>query len=393
MKTIFLIAFFLGTLQAKAINSQSYFKNTFQEAKADFTGRAEVLTKKNGDLYIKNHEIIDSNNPSFAKIDYLFFGKKNYDNLVIIQSGTHGIEGHTGSGVENFLIDYLQDKTIKNTSFLFIHGVNPYGFANNRRTNNNNVDLNRNFATDKKTFQETNPGYDLIQDFLNPAIPAKLGLWEKIKFHISSVLLIAKHSKDTLKRAILKGQYNHNQGVYFGGNEYQPEFFTLNTIWDKFTPAAKKVLLIDIHTGYGERGRLHYLANASNSEDAENLKSIFSKNKIDFGDDKEFYQVSGDITSFFQKKYSSPERKAYALAFEFGTLDSQKTLGSIDSLYRMIKENQGFHHQYQTPEDKKDLEATFLDMFYPKDFTWRDQVLEQSKSAIDQILDYFEKSP
>lgn len=393
MNTALLIAFFLVIQQAKAINSQSYFKNTFQEAKIDFLGRADALSKKDGELFTKNHAVIDSNNPGFAKIDYLYFGKKNYENLVIIQSGTHGIEGHAGSGVENFLIDYLQSKNIKNTSFLFIHGVNPYGFSSNRRTNNHNVDLNRNFVTDKKTFQETNPGYNQIQDFLNPTQPTELGLWEKIQFHISSVFLIAKYSKDTLKRAILKGQYNHKQGVYFGGNNYQPEFFTLNSIWDKYTPTAKRILLIDIHTGYGERGRLHYLANASNSEDAQSLKSIFPKNNIDFGDDKEFYQVSGDITSFFQKKYSSPERKAYALAFEFGTLDSQKTLGSIDSLYRMIKENQGFHHQYKTKDDQKVLETIFLDMFYPKDFTWRDQVLEQSKTAIDQILFYFEKSP
>lgn len=392
MKKLF-IALVLISTSAMAINSQSYFKNTFQEAKTDFLGRAENLTKKNKELYSKGESLIDASNPGVAKIDYLFFGKRSFENLVIIQSGTHGIEGHTGSGVENFLIDYLQDKKIKNTSFLFIHGINPYGFSKNRRTNQNNVDLNRNFVIDKTSFKESNPGYDTINDFLNPTSLAEVNFFEKLQFHFSSVVLIAKHSKDTLKRAILKGQYNHATGVYFGGNDYQPEFFTLNDIWNQFAPSFKKVLLVDIHTGYGERGRLHFLANASNSEDADSLRKIFHKNKIDFGNDKEFYQVSGDITSYFQKKYSSPERKAYALAFEFGTLDSQTTLGSIDSLYRMIKENQGFQHQFHSDSDKTNLENIFLDMFYPKDFSWRDQVLAQSKSAIDQILNYFEDLP
>lgn len=388
-----LITFLLFSFASIAINSQSYFKSTFQEAKVDFLGRAEVLTQKKSDLYLSGKEIIPALNIDYKEIDYLFFGKKNYENLVIIQAGTHGIEGHTGSGVENFIIDYLQDKKILNTSFLFIHGINPHGFSTNRRTNVNNVDLNRNFVWDKKTFQESNPGYDVIIDFLNPTTITAINFWEKIKIYFSAIGLIFKHSKDTLKRAILKGQYNHEKGVYFGGKDYQPEYFALNNIWDKFTPTAKKVLLIDIHTGYGERSKLHYLANSSSSEDAESLKKIFYKNKIDFGDDKEFYQVSGDITSYFQKKYSTTERKTYALAFEFGTLDSQKTLGSIDSLYRMIKENAGHHYQYKSSEDQKNMNKLFLDMFYPQDFGWRDQVLAQTKEAIDQILESFEKSP
>lgn len=387
------LVFILFSFSALAINSQSYFKSTFKEAKVDFLGRSEVLTKKNPDLYTNGKENIPALNLNYKEIDYLFFGKKNFENLVVIQAGTHGIEGHTGSGVTNFIIDYLQDKKIQNTSFLFIHGVNPHGFSINRRTNENNVDLNRNFVIDKKTFEENNPGYDVINDFLNPTTLTEINFWEKLKFYFSAINLIAKHSKDTLKRAILKGQYSHEKGVYFGGKDYQPEFFALNNVWDKFAPAAKKVLLIDIHTGYGERNKLHYLANASTSEDAESLKKIFYKNKIDFGDDKEFYQVSGDITSFFQKKYATPDRKTYALAFEFGTLNSQKTLGSVDSLYRMIKENAGYHYQYKSPEDQKNMDKLFMDMFYPQDFSWRDQVLAQTKEAVDQILETFEKSP
>ena len=44
----------------------------------------------------------------------------------------------------------------------------------------------------------------------------------------------------------------------------------------------KKVLLIDIHTGYGEKNKLHLLANSSKSKDSEELKNIFKPHQIDF---------------------------------------------------------------------------------------------------------------
>lgn len=390
---IFILCFCLNSF---AINSQSYFKTTYEEAKKDFLSRGLTLHEESKDkdhpsttfLSKTTYKNFDGND---YEMNYLYLPAQEAKSLVIIQSGTHGIEGHAGSGVQNFIIDYLQIKKPKQTSFLFIHGVNQYGFANNRRVNFNNVDLNRNFHFEKSEFKSENPGYDQVNHFLNPADKLEINFFSKLFFHFDSVKLIIKHSKDTLKRAILKGQYNTPKGIYFGGADYQPEFFALNDIWDKFIPSYKKVLFIDIHTGYGEKNKLHLLANSSKSKDAEELKNIFKPRQIDFGDDKEFYQVKGDITSYFHQKYSK-DKNIYALAFEYGTLDSQKLLGSIDSLYRMIAENKGFNNGYNKDSDKKEMQTLFSDMFYPKDFTWRDKVLDQTKEELDSILTYFENN-
>jgi hypothetical protein len=40
------------------------------------------------------------------------------------------------------------------------------------------------------------------------------------------------------------------------------------------------------------------------------------------------------------------------MVFEFGTLDSQTTMGSIKSLHNLIVENQGVHHGYKTKKDE-----------------------------------------
>ncbi|MBN8537924.1 MAG: DUF2817 domain-containing protein [Deltaproteobacteria bacterium] len=398
---LFCFISFFSIPPSMAINSQSYFKNTFDEAKNDFLSRATALTKNSGYSYNStpksselNHLVYRHANGKEYQVSYFFLPAKSEDagmakNLIILQSGTHGVEGHTGSGVQNFIIDLLQMKSLKKTNFLFIHGINQFGFETNRRVNFNNVDLNRNFMLEKSVFNEDNPGYTLVDDFLNPTEIFDSGFLAKLYFYFNSLKLIINHSKDTLKRAILKGQSHYSKGIYYSGKDYQPEFFALNSIWDKFVAPHERILLIDIHTGYGERNKLHLLANSSKSKNADQLKKIFHPLPIDFGDDKEFYQVSGDMTTYFQKKYES-NKDIYALAFEFGTLDSQKLLGSLDSLYRMISENKGFNNGYQNEKDKKYIQNLFSEMFYPKDFQWRDEVLNQSKSAIENAIHFFE---
>jgi len=84
----------------------------------------------------------------------------------IHSSGTHGIEGYLGSAIqlrflhELFLqnaqrlctTDNVRAPPTKNTpvkKILLIHAINPYGMRHHRRTNENNVDLNRNVLSDE----------------------------------------------------------------------------------------------------------------------------------------------------------------------------------------------------------------------------------------------------
>ena len=90
----------------------------------------------------------------------------NNENVNIIHSsGTHGIEGYLGSAVQlRFLHElFMQNEKQLNDNnnqhstsslslatrrILLIHAINPYGMRHHRRTNENNVDLNRNALTD-----------------------------------------------------------------------------------------------------------------------------------------------------------------------------------------------------------------------------------------------------
>jgi hypothetical protein len=249
--------------------------------------------------------------------------------------------------------------------------------------------LNRSFVLKTSDFQQQNQDYAKINDFLNPTTPATSGLFTKFSFYIQSLYLIYNHSIETLRRSILKGQYSFPKGLYFGGNQYQPEFEAVKKIWDEQIQGYEKVVYIDLHTGYGEKGKLHLLAGHSISEVSKKLEEMFAPSTIDFGNSKNFYETTGDALSYFQQNYKK-EADIFPITFEFGTLNSQSTLGSLDSLYRMVAENQSFHYKAKDDDSQKAIKKMFREMFYPSDFEWRDGVLAQTKTEMDKIVQRLE---
>lgn len=378
-----------GTSFSNATNYTDYFKTDFNEAKSDFLKRGQNFTQKNPQNKLVSISLDDG---SDSQIDYLYLATPQSKNLIIIQSGIHGVEAHAGSAVQNSLLDALSERNFKKTSFLFIHGINSYGFKNNLRVNKNNVDLNRNFLEGLHAHQIQNEGYRTLNTFLNPRSVYTEGFLSKFTFLFDAVFHIFKYSKDTLKRSLLRGQFDHPQGIYFGGQNLQPESIAVIKIWSEYAEAFQNILIIDLHTGYGEKNKLHLLANSSTAARSKELQDLFTPTAIDFGDTKEFYQTSGDALSLFQTKFAQ-NKNVNGIAFEFGTLDSQTLMGSMESLYRVISENQGRQHGYKNDQSKSYIQQVFRDMFYPTDPFWREQVLVQGKAEFSKVLDHFENGP
>ena len=74
-------------------------------------------------------------------------GPQDAERLLVVMSGTHGVECFCGSGLQvGLLKSGLAAEMPRGTAILLIHAINPSGFAWVRRVNENNVDLNRNFV-------------------------------------------------------------------------------------------------------------------------------------------------------------------------------------------------------------------------------------------------------
>lgn len=63
--------------------------------------------------------------------------------MLIHVSGTHGVEGFAGSAIQSALLDTYNpcDKESELPTIVFIHALNPFGFANLRRWNENGTQM------------------------------------------------------------------------------------------------------------------------------------------------------------------------------------------------------------------------------------------------------------
>ena len=72
--------------------------------------------------------------------------------------------------------------------------------------------------------------------------------------------------------------------------------------------------------------------------------------------------------------------------FEFGTLDSQKTFGSLHSIHRLILENQGHLHGYKNEKHEIKTKNNFREMYYPSSEAWRSEVIRQARDMLTVVL-------
>lgn len=362
----------------------TYFKNNYEESDQHFN---EIFSKTK--LQNPKAEVYQFLYPQGNIKSYFIPAKDEQKNLLVLVSGTHGVEALAGSAVQRYFLD--QKYNHQHTALLMIHGFNLWGFKNLRRVNENNIDLNRNFILDRNHFKPDDSMYAKLNTFLNPEAAASSNILSRAWFIAKAIYQITQHSIETLRVSILKGQYSFEKGIFYGGKEPQEQELLITQLIARYFAPYKKVFLIDLHTGYGEKGKLHLLAGKANDSNSQNLKKIFDESEIDFADKKKFYAVEGEMLTFFANQIiKSTRAEVIGVTFEYGTLDSQKTMGSIESLRRMILENQN-HHYPASPEASQQIKNIYLEMFYPSDTAWRESILKQSDEKLMKIMHYLQQ--
>lgn len=378
--------------------NQSYFKDSYQESRQAFLIKITKMRLKK-EIFKYSH----------GEIDYFHLpAAKSKKNLLIVISGTHGVEGFVGSAVQRWMIDQYFKQPRDLTGLVMVHGLNAFGFSQERRVNENNIDLNRNFILTAEDVPKMDPekqktvlrsraemnnqAYEKLNIFLNPQLPAETHWFSKSQFFLQSLFYVMKFSLQALRESIVKGQYQFPKGIFYGGEQKQIQTELFDKILNEYVDQYKNIFIIDLHTGYGAKGKLHLLTGSSQDPSNQIVKDIFSPDEIDFADKKDFYNVQGDVLSYLvaKTKYMM-SKNAGSLCFEYGTMDSQKTTGSIESLRRMVLENQNYFNPQANESTQKEVKTLFREMFYPSSPEWREGVLQQSREPLEKILHYLER--
>jgi len=143
----------------------SVFSATYAEARAKFLDAARATGAKHV-AYLHPREKGPAGEPLY--LDVAVAGPADASRVLLAGSGTHGIEGYSGSAAQTaWLLGGGARRLPKDTAMVFFHAHNPWGFAHKARGTEENVDLNRNFLDHAKPYPP-NPGYEEVHPIVTP---------------------------------------------------------------------------------------------------------------------------------------------------------------------------------------------------------------------------------
>lgn len=329
-------------------------------------------------------------------IDYGLFTTSNAKKLLIVVSGNHGPETYSGAAAQELLMQsYMPMFAKAGIDVVLVHALNPYGFKFNRRTDKDNVNLNRNFGTDTRLFQTKNEYYDKFRSIWEPKGPVG-GALDSVIIRAKLVwnLLLNGFNTKIFAQGMNSGQYQYPEGFSFGGLQFQPQVKFMDDLLRPLLPNYRDILFLDFHTGLGEKETLHIMKGEKIKEEslkqAQNILSFDpQKDGIVFtsGQEKGFYPTTGDLIDFIPQ-IAPGEANVMALVFEFGTV-GKSLLTNMKSAALVIMENQAGQYQCVDPNYCIKLRENFLEHFNPSSEEWRSQFLDKASKVYSAIISKF----
>ncbi len=372
--------------QPESAESYAYsdsFYTSYEEIRAHLRDLAENLG-----VEVYSHGIDESDG---LYIDSLYLpstGEKT--NLIVLTTGVHGIEGYIGSVMlDVFFREVYPTLDSDSTGVLVVANVNPYGMKYYRRYNESNVDLNRNFILDWETFDlSSNKEYPKVDTFLGPTGKIGNGLWHEVGFYLSLGKTAITDGADTISDALLTGQYEYPQGVYYGGNGDELSTVFLKDVFSQCLDSDyENIVHIDVHSGYGPRYNMVIFNSVYETMNEKESQEAFGYDYIIAYDSEAFYATTGDTTDFFYRLADRKQSQTslYSTCFEFGTI-GEDFFDTILSLKYTIDENRNHWYPTSNKTSAEIIRQNYLELFYPTETAWREKTVADFKAATLGVL-------
>ncbi|MEI7871173.1 MAG: M14 family metallopeptidase [Alphaproteobacteria bacterium] len=228
----------------------AHFSATYREARQRFLATAHAQ----GAAVESHIQPLKGAEGEEIATDTALVGAADAPCLFIVSSGTHGPEGFSGSACQLALLhDPLlqraadQNKGGGGIAVLLVHAVNPYGFSHLKRTNEDNIDLNRNFNDFSQPYP-ANPVYEEIHELLVPKT------WPPSQTNEEKLATAMARLAGQRTPGVSSGQAVHPDGLFYSGTAPAWSNKTVRAILRKHGTRRRHIAWIDVHTGLGPYG-------------------------------------------------------------------------------------------------------------------------------------------
>lgn len=348
------------------------FSDTVAEAQARFLAAAEAATAL---TEMHPHPLPGPDGEAIGAAT-AWLGDPAAGRLIAVISGVHGIEGFAGSAIQTaWLAGWEQPALPADTALLFVHMVNPWGAAWDRRENEDNVDVFRNLAYRGPDYP-ANPFYAQHEAIINPRAVAGP---EREAADAAFAALIAREGFAAVAAGIRKGQHDFPRGMTFNGNGPTWSSALVDGCGARLAARAARIDVLDIHTGFGGPGEALFIPSPRPGTPGHaRAEHWFGGHLFHQGEDA---MIPAHPRAPFDSWMDLPQQpEVTSIGLEFGT----------DGHHEDLEELRAFsvHANYGAlgSSEAEPLRLWSREKFYPSSPAWRRAVLSAGVAAIDRLV-------
>jgi hypothetical protein len=354
-----------------------HFSATYREAR----GKFQAAAAKRG-LAVQSHVHPAHRGAEGEELvmDVVRIGPAGAKSLLMVTSGTHGVEGFCGSGCQVTLLhddELLARVERSGMALLLVHAVNPYGFSHLRRVNEDSIDLNRNFLNYNAPLP-VNAAYADVHPLMLPA------QWPPTAEDAAAVeRYIAQHGAREFQAAVSSGQNTHPDGLFYAGRAPSWSNTTLRGILRANSAGCAQVGWIDIHTGLGPMGHGEKIfAGRNDPAELARARACWGADVFSPYSGASFSAiVHGSATSCMYDECGNAQ--TISVGLEFGTV-------AFMHIMEAMRADQWLTNHPQTGAAQRDgIKKALREAFYIDSAEWRGMVTSQTRVAVLQTLSAF----
>jgi hypothetical protein len=312
--------------------------------------------------------------------DVAYFGRTDAKRLLVLISGTHGVEGYCGSAAQlAFMQAQFNVGLPSSTAVLLVHALNCYSFAWDRRVTAEGCDLNRNFV-DFSSPLPANPEYEELAEYLIPAERTEQAIQ-----NAQTVLAAYRklHGQTKFVSARTRGQYTRPGGLFYGGTMPAEARQTLEKIVEDYSVGDREeVVIIDYHTGLGPYGYGELQCEQSSGANGyERAKRMFgpSATSPDLGTSSSVV-IHGSQDEYWQRLLG--DRHTY-VAFEFGTYTLPPERSTLVDDHWLFM----YRREEANSQLGRRIRSATKHHFYPQKHDWMEMVISRAHLVHRQAIE------
>ncbi|NYT80152.1 DUF2817 domain-containing protein [Alcaligenaceae bacterium] len=353
---------------------KNQFSDSYADARRRFLGSAR---KHGGDVESHLNPASPGAQGEELAMDTAYFGEPGASALLVLTSAMHGEEGYCGSGCQVALMEddaLLARARAGGVGILLVHAVNAYGFSWGHRTNEDNIDLNRNFCDFSKPLPD-NPHYRTLHPLLVPDV------WPPSAENEAAIqAFIDREGRQAYREGMMKGQHRHPEGLFYGGTAASWSNLTLRRVLRRYGEGRRSIGWIDYHTGLGPYGHAEKIFVQNDAEAYERAKSWWGADVIAvYEPGSSTVEITGTALQALLEECGQVPELTF-MAMEYGTVP-------MDRVFLALRGDRWLAaHPDADEARRRALKAGHRAAFYPDADDWRGAVLGQSRVSILQAI-------